>query len=59
MQLCAKKCSIKNGNFSVNCDFVISRGEHLALFGPSGTGKASPPGPPGPCSGGGGPREIP
>ena len=41
MQLCAKKCSIKNGNFSVNCDFVISKGEHLALFGPSGTGKST------------------
>ena len=41
MQLCAKKCSIKNGNFSVNCDFVVKKGEHLALFGPSGTGKST------------------
>ena len=41
MQLCAKKCSIKNGNFSVNCDFVVKKGDHLALFGPSGTGKST------------------
>ena len=41
MQLCAKKCSIKNGNFSVNCDFVVKEGDHLALFGPSGTGKST------------------
>ena len=41
MQLCAKKCSIKNGNFSVNFDFVVKEGDHLALFGPSGTGKST------------------
>ena len=41
MQLCAKKCSIKNGNFSVTCDFVLQKGHHLALFGPSGTGKST------------------
>ena len=41
MQLCAKKCLIKNGNFSVNCDFVVKKGDHLALFGSSGTGKST------------------
>ena len=41
MFLSAKKCRIKNGGFSVQCDFSLKTGNHLSLFGPSGTGKSS------------------
>ena len=41
MFLSAKKCQIKNGSFSVQCDFSLKIGNHLSLFGPSGSGKSS------------------
>ena len=41
MFLSASKCQIKNGEFSVQCDFSIEIGNHLSLFGPSGSGKSS------------------
>ena len=41
MFLCASKCQIKNGSFSVRCDFSVEIGNHLSLFGPSGSGKSS------------------
>ena len=41
MFLNASKCQIKNGAFSVQCDFSIEIGNHLSLFGPSGSGKSS------------------
>ena len=41
MELCVKNCSIKNGDFSIDCDFNLKKGNHLAFFGPSGTGKSS------------------
>jgi len=41
MELCVKNCSIKNGDFSIDCDFNLKQGNHLAFFGPSGTGKSS------------------
>ena len=41
MFLSASKCQIKNGGFSVQCDFSVEIGNHLSLFGPSGSGKSS------------------
>ena len=41
MFLSANKCQIKNGGFSVQCDFSLKIGNHLSLFGPSGSGKSS------------------
>ena len=41
MFLSARKCQIRNGGFSVQCDFSLKRGNHLSLFGPSGSGKSS------------------
>ena len=41
MFLNASKCQIKNGAFSVQCDFSMEIGNHLSLFGPSGSGKSS------------------
>ena len=41
MFLSARKCQIKNGGFSVQCDFSLKTGNHLSLFGPSGSGKSS------------------
>ena len=41
MFLRASKCHIKNGDFSVQCDFSVEIGNHLSLFGPSGSGKSS------------------
>ena len=41
MFLSASKCQIKNGEFSVQCDFSVEIGNHLSLFGPSGSGKSS------------------
>ena len=41
MFLSASKCQIKNGGFSVQCDFSVKIGDHLSLFGPSGSGKSS------------------
>ncbi len=41
MFLSASKCQIKNGEFSVQCDFTVESGDHLSLFGPSGSGKSS------------------
>ena len=41
MFLSASKCQIKNGAFSVQCDFSVEIGNHLSLFGPSGSGKSS------------------
>ena len=41
MFLSAKKCQIKNGGFSVQIDFSVETGNHLSLFGPSGSGKSS------------------
>ena len=41
MILNASKCQIKNGAFSVQCDFSMEIGNHLSLFGPSGSGKSS------------------
>ena len=41
MFLSANKCQIKNGGFSVQCDFSLKIGSHLSLFGPSGSGKSS------------------
>ena len=41
MFLSANKCQIKNGEFSVQCDFSVEIGNHLSLFGPSGSGKSS------------------
>ena len=41
MFLSANKCHIKNGGFSVQCDFSVEIGNHLSLFGPSGSGKSS------------------
>ena len=41
MFLSATKCQIKNGEFSVQCDFSVEIGNHLSLFGPSGSGKSS------------------
>ena len=41
MFLSARKCQIKNGGFSVQCDFSLKTGSHLSLFGPSGSGKSS------------------
>ena len=41
MFLSASKCQIKNGEFSVQCDFNVEIGNHLSLFGPSGSGKSS------------------
>ena len=41
MLLSASKCNIKNGNFSVQCDFNLEIGNHLSFFGPSGSGKSS------------------
>ena len=41
MFLSASKCQIKNGSFSVQCDFSVEIGNHLSLFGPSGSGKSS------------------
>ena len=41
MFLSASKCQIKNGSFSVQCDFSFEIGNHLSLFGPSGSGKSS------------------
>ena len=41
MFLSASKCQIKNGVFSVQCDFNVEIGNHLSLFGPSGSGKSS------------------
>lgn len=41
MFLSASKCQIKNGGFSVQTDFRIETGNHLSLFGPSGSGKSS------------------
>ena len=41
MFLSASKCQIKNGEFSVQCDFSVDIGNHLSLFGPSGSWKSS------------------
>ena len=41
MFLSASNCQIKNGEFSVQCDFSVKIGNHLSLFGPSGSGKSS------------------
>ena len=41
MFLSASKCQIKNGGFSVQCDFSVEIGNHLSFFGPSGSGKSS------------------
>ena len=41
MFLSASKCQIENGGFSVQCDFSLEIGNHLSLFGPSGSGKSS------------------
>ena len=41
MFLSSSKCQIKNGAFSVQCDFSVEIGNHLSLFGPSGSGKSS------------------
>ena len=41
MFLSARKCQIRNGGFSVQCDFSLKTGNHLSLFGPSGSGKSS------------------
>ena len=41
MLLSASKCKIKNEGFSVQCDFSVEIGNHLSLFGPSGSGKSS------------------
>jgi thiamine transport system ATP-binding protein len=41
MLLSVSKCNIKNGNFSVQCDFNLKIGNHLSFFGPSGSGKSS------------------
>ena len=41
MFLSASKCQIKNGGFAVQCDFRVEIGNHLSLFGPSGSGKSS------------------
>ena len=41
MFLSANQCQIKNGGFSVQTDFSVETGNHLSLFGPSGSGKSS------------------
>ena len=41
MLLSARKFQIKNGDFAVQCDFNLRTGNHLSLFGPSGSGKSS------------------